>query len=42
MLVICLQISLGVLPIVVLVGWATDHDMSLNLDGFIVVALVLR
>ncbi|GAX74130.1 hypothetical protein CEUSTIGMA_g1579.t1 [Chlamydomonas eustigma] len=36
-----LQISLCVLPFVVLVGWATGHAMTLALDLFIVVALVL-
>ena len=35
-----LQISLCVLPFVVLVGWATGHPMGLDLDLFIVVALV--
>ncbi len=36
-----LQISLCVLPFVVLVGWATGHPMGLALDQFLVVAMVL-
>mmetsp|Transcript_26232 Transcript_26232/g.57287 ORF Transcript_26232/g.57287 Transcript_26232/m.57287 type:complete len:452 (-) Transcript_26232:128-1483(-) len=36
-----LQIALFALPFTVIVGWATGHPMSLNLDLFGVVALVL-
>lgn len=36
-----IQISVFVIPLIVLVGWATDHKLSLAFDPFLVLVLVL-
>eukprot|EP00798_Chlamydomonas_sp_ICE-L_P021145 gene21146-28035_t len=37
-----LQIALFAIPVVVLAGWITGHDFSLNFDFFSVIVLLLR
>jgi len=37
----CTQISLFVVPLMVLIGWATDRDMSLNFPPFEVILFVM-